>query len=116
MIIAVAKETFPGERRVALVPALVATLKKYGGEVRVETGAGAAAGFTDDAYRAAGAEVYNDRRALFESADVVLQVRTLGANHDQPIVEEVEVGASARSVRIQTKDAPTSTSSTMGWS
>jgi NAD(P) transhydrogenase subunit alpha len=83
MIIAVAKETFPGERRVALVPALVATLKKYGGEVRVETGAGAAAGFTDDAYRAAGAEVYNDRRALFESADVVLQVRTLGANPNE---------------------------------
>ena len=80
MIIAVAKETYPGERRVALVPASVAALKKLGGEVRVEAGAGAAAGFPDDAYRAAGAEIVADRRQLFEAADVVLQVRTLGAN------------------------------------
>ena len=80
MIIAVAKETYPGERRVALVPASIATLKKLGGEVRIETGAGVAAGFTDDAYRTAGTEVVTDRRALFAAADVVLQVRTLGAN------------------------------------
>lgn len=80
MIIAVPKETYPGERRVALVPASIAALKKLGGEVRIEAGAGTAAGFTDDAYRAAGAEIVGDRRQLFESADVVLQVRTLGAN------------------------------------
>ena len=82
MIIAVAKETFPGERRVALVPASIAALKKLGSEVRVEAGAGTAAGFTDDAYRAAGAEIVGDRRQLFDAADVVLQVRTLGANPD----------------------------------
>lgn len=82
MIIAVAKETFPGERRVALVPALVASLKKLGGDVRVESGAGVAAGFTDEAYRTAGAEIVADRRALFEAAEVLLQVRTLGANPD----------------------------------
>ncbi|MGD9635027.1 MAG: Re/Si-specific NAD(P)(+) transhydrogenase subunit alpha [Pirellulales bacterium] len=80
MIIAVAKETYPGERRVALVPASIAALKKLGGAVRLEAGAGVAAGFTDDAYRAAGAEIVADRRALFDAADVVLQVRTLGAN------------------------------------
>jgi len=80
MIIAVTRETFPGERRVALVPALVAALKKIGGEVRVEAGAGVAAGFTDDAYRTAGAEIVADRRQLFDTADVVLQVRTLGTN------------------------------------
>jgi NAD(P) transhydrogenase subunit alpha len=80
MIVAVAKETYPGERRVALVPASLAALKKLGGEVRVETGAGAAAGFTDDAYRAAGAAIVADRRQLFDAAEVVLQVRTLGAN------------------------------------
>lgn len=80
MIIAVPKETFPGERRVALVPASIAALKKLGGEVRVEAGAGTAAGFTDDAYRAVGAAIVGDRRQLFEAADVVLQVRTLGAN------------------------------------
>jgi len=80
MKIAVAKETYPGERRVALVPASVAALKKLGGVVSVESGAGTAAGFPDDAYRAVGAEVATDRRQLFDAADVLLQVRTLGAN------------------------------------
>jgi NAD(P) transhydrogenase subunit alpha len=80
MKIAVAKETYPGERRVALIPASLAALKKRGGEVCVEAGAGTAAGFTDDAYRAAGAEIVADRRQLFDAADVLVQVRTLGAN------------------------------------
>lgn len=80
MIIAVAKETFPGERRVALVPSSVAPLLKGGGRVLIEQGAGVAAGFDDDAYRAAGAEIVADRRELFQSADVLLQVRGLGAN------------------------------------
>jgi NAD(P) transhydrogenase subunit alpha len=80
MIIAIVKETYPGERRVALVPVSIPALKKLGGDVRVETGAGVAAGFTDEAYQAAGATMVADRRQLFEAADVVLQVRTLGAN------------------------------------
>jgi NAD(P) transhydrogenase subunit alpha len=80
MIIAVAKETYPGERRVALVPASVPPLIKTGGRVVVQSGAGIAAGFTDDAYRQAGAEVIGDRRQLLQSADVLLQVRGLGAN------------------------------------
>jgi H+-translocating NAD(P) transhydrogenase subunit alpha len=80
MNIAVPKETYPGERRVALVPASVPLLTKSGSRVQIEVGAGASAGFTDDAYKTAGAEVVADRRRLFESADVVLQVRGLGAN------------------------------------
>ena len=80
MIIAVPKETYPGERRVALVPASVPPLVKSGMRVQIESGAGVPAGFTDDAYRAAGAEVVTDRRQLFQSADIVLQVRGLGAN------------------------------------
>ena len=80
MIIAVPKETFPGERRVALVPASVPALAKSGVRVQIEAGAGVSAGFTDDAYRAAGAEVVGDRRQLLQSADIVLQVRGLGAN------------------------------------
>jgi proton-translocating NAD(P)+ transhydrogenase subunit alpha len=80
MLVAVAKETFPGERRVALVPALVPTLTKIGCRVQVEAGAGTAAGFLDDAYRQQGAEIATDRRQLIQSADVLLQVRTLGAN------------------------------------
>ena len=75
MIVSVSKETFKGERRVALVPALVAPLKKLGCEVRVEAGAGVAACFPDDAYRSAGATVFDDRGALLEAADVLLAVR-----------------------------------------
>jgi NAD(P) transhydrogenase subunit alpha len=80
MIIAVPKETFPGERRVAIVPAAVPAVVKNGLSVHVETEAGSAAGYTDEAYRAAGAEIVHDRRQLFQSGDVVLQVRGLGAN------------------------------------
>jgi NAD(P) transhydrogenase subunit alpha len=80
MLIGVPKETYPGERRVALVPASVATLVKSGARVQVEAGAGTAAGFTDESYRTAGADIVADRRQLFQSADVVLQVRGLGAN------------------------------------
>ncbi len=80
MIIAVPKETYPGERRVALVPASVTALVKRGARVEIEAGAGVAAGFTDDAYREAGAEIVADRSQLFQSADVLLQVRGLGAN------------------------------------
>jgi proton-translocating NAD(P)+ transhydrogenase subunit alpha len=80
MIISVPKETFPGERRVALVPASVPPLIKSGVRVQIESDAGAAAGFTNDAYRESGAEVIADRRQLFQSADIVLQVRGLGAN------------------------------------
>jgi NAD(P) transhydrogenase subunit alpha len=80
MIISVPKETYPGERRVALVPASVPPLVKSGSRVQVEGGAGTAAGFTDDAYREAGAEIVADRRQLLQAADVVLQVRGLGAN------------------------------------
>jgi proton-translocating NAD(P)+ transhydrogenase subunit alpha len=80
MRISVPKETYPGERRVALVPASVAALAKIGCQVQIEAGAGANAGFTDDAFRRAGAEIIADRRELFASADVVVQVRGLGAN------------------------------------
>ncbi|MCC7474371.1 MAG: Re/Si-specific NAD(P)(+) transhydrogenase subunit alpha [Pirellulales bacterium] len=80
MIISVPKETYPGERRVALVPSSIPPLIKGGHRVLVEAGAGESAGSLDEAYRQAGAEVVADRRQLFESADVVLQVRGLGAN------------------------------------
>ena len=79
MNVAVARETYPGERRVALVPAMVSALTKTGCHVQVEAGAGAAACLSDDAYRAAGAEIVADRHQLFQAADVVVQVRSLGA-------------------------------------
>ncbi len=76
MKVAVLKETFPGERRVAIVPAAVPALVKAGLEVAVETGAGLAAGFPDDAYAAAGAAVVPREDAF--SADCLLTVRTCG--------------------------------------
>lgn len=80
MIIAVPKETYPAERRVALIPASIPPLVKSGTKVQVEAGAGLPAGFTDKAYQEAGAEVLADRRHLFQSADIIFQVRGLGAN------------------------------------
>jgi NAD(P) transhydrogenase subunit alpha len=75
MTIGVPKETAAGETRVALTPAAGAALIKSKLEVRVERGAGAAAGFLDDAYVAKGIKVV-ERAEVFGSADALLQVRS----------------------------------------
>lgn len=74
MKVAVPKEVFDGETRVALIPALVETLRKQGHEVHVESGAGALAWFGDDQYRQAGATVVDDPIELYRSADVVFKI------------------------------------------
>jgi NAD(P) transhydrogenase subunit alpha len=79
MLVAVLKETFPGEKRVALIPAEVTRLTKRKCEVIVEAGAGAAAGFLDAMYEAKGARVGSRADALAK-AEVVVCVRALGAN------------------------------------
>lgn len=79
MIVGIPRETFPGETRVALIPADVPALKKTGLEVLVEAGAGVEAGFTDAAYQERGARLVS-RGEVFASADMVLQVRAGGAN------------------------------------
>ena len=81
--IGVPKETFPGERRVALVPGSLAALKKLGAEVLVESGAGEQAGFLDESYNSAGATIVSDRDQLFGDADIICQVRAAVANPDQ---------------------------------
>ncbi len=80
MHVAILKETFPGERRVAMVPAVIPSLVDQGIHVQVESGAGAAAGFADDAYQQKKAEICTSREQLFQTADVVVMVRALGAN------------------------------------
>lgn len=80
MKIGVPRETFPNERRVALIPDSVAQLAKVGHEVVVQAGAGAQAGFPDDAYQQKGATVLPDRAAVFGAAEALFQVRGLGAN------------------------------------
>jgi len=82
MIVGTVKETFPGERRVALVPALITPLTKAGFEVMIESGAGVEAGYPDSAYEEKGVKV-GSRADVFGKADVVLQVRGLGANPEQ---------------------------------
>ena len=74
MRIGVAVEQFPGERRVALVPASIAVLKKAGFDVLIERGAGERAGFPDSAYQEKGAQIAASRADVF-GADVLLQVR-----------------------------------------
>ncbi len=81
MLLAVLRETFPGERRVALIPSTVASLVKSGLHVIVERGAGDAAGFLDTKYVEAGAQIAANRNDAF-AADCLVQVRTLGANPD----------------------------------
>jgi NAD(P) transhydrogenase subunit alpha len=80
MIIGVPKETFPGERRVALVPAVVPALVKAGGEVLVERGAGEGAGYPDSLYADKGARTGATRHDVFGSADALVQVLGHGAN------------------------------------
>ena len=81
-VVGVPAETFPDERRVALAPANVAVLKKADVDVIIQTGAGTPAGYADDEYVAAGAELVADRDEIFNRADIILQVRTAGANPD----------------------------------
>ncbi|GAB6164070.1 Re/Si-specific NAD(P)(+) transhydrogenase subunit alpha [Thermostilla marina] len=73
MIVGILKETFPGERRTALIPAQVPALTKAGFTVRVERGAGTAAGFPDEEYQEKGAELVDRSEVL--AADILLAIR-----------------------------------------
>lgn len=79
MKIGVPRETVPGERRVALVPAHVPSLTKAGLEVVVEAGAGNPSGYSDGEYTERGAEIVDDARS---AADVLLTVRSAAAAGD----------------------------------
>jgi NAD(P) transhydrogenase subunit alpha len=78
-VIGVPRETFAGEKRVATAPEVVEKLIKLGFKVAVQSGAGDAANFSDDAYKAAGAQVIGDAAGLWAAADVVFKVRAPGA-------------------------------------
>jgi NAD(P) transhydrogenase subunit alpha len=74
-VIGVPRETAAGEKRVATVPEVVEKLVKLGFRLRVQSGAGEAANFSDDTYRAAGAEIAADAAALWSASDIVFKVR-----------------------------------------
>ncbi len=80
MIVGVPKESYPGERRVALVPVIIPNLAKAGIEVIVETGAGEQAGYPNAAYVEKGAKIVPDRATVFATADIVAQVLCYGSN------------------------------------
>jgi NAD(P) transhydrogenase subunit alpha len=80
MIVGVPRESFPGERRVAMVPAVIPSLTKAGLEVVVEAGAGKEAGYLDTEYAAKGAKILRTRAEVFAAADIVVQVLCYGSN------------------------------------
>jgi NAD(P) transhydrogenase subunit alpha len=80
MTVGVPRESYPGERRVALVPSVVANLKKVGLDVVVEQNAGLEAGYPDAEYTAKGAKVAPDRAEVFRTADIIVQVLCYGSN------------------------------------
>jgi len=80
VIVGVPKESYPGERRVALVPVVVPNLAKAGLEVVIESGAGEAAGYPDALYAEKGAKILPDRAAVFSAADIIVQVLCYGSN------------------------------------
>ena len=79
MRIGVPKELAAGEKRVATVPDVVEKLVKLGFTVSVESGAGDAANFADDTYRAAGADIVPSAAELWAGADIVFKVRAPSA-------------------------------------
>jgi NAD(P) transhydrogenase subunit alpha len=80
VVVGVPKETFPGERRVALAPSVIPNLTKAGFEVVIEAGAGREAGFPDTTYSEKGANILAARADVFGAADIVLQVLCYGSN------------------------------------
>lgn len=96
MIVGVPKEIYPGERRVALVPAVIPNLKKAGLEVHAEAGGGLQAGYPDSEYAARGAKLVTSRAEIFQSADIIVQFLCHGANdkngsEDLPLMRKGQV-------------------------
>jgi NAD(P) transhydrogenase subunit alpha len=80
MIVGVPRESFPGERRVALTPVVLPTLAKAGLQVVLEAGAGTEAGYPDADYVSKGAKILPERAEVFRTADIITQVLCYGSN------------------------------------
>ena len=89
MLIGVAKETWPGEVRSALVPANATKLIKSGFSISMESGAGQAAGFTDQQFTDAGVSIVSSRAEVMAAADIFLAVR----KPDTSEVDQLKSGA-----------------------
>ena len=75
MRIVIPRESVAGEHRTSATPETVKKMIRLGADVAIESGAGAAVGFTDSVYTELGAEIVTDRAALLGSADMVLRLR-----------------------------------------
>ncbi len=96
MIIGVPRETYPGERRVALVPLVIPGLIKAGFEVTIEANAGLQAGYPDAQYVEKGAQIISSRADLFGKPDIILQILCYGSNDvtgkdDLPLLHKDQV-------------------------
>ncbi|HTS12462.1 MAG TPA: NAD(P) transhydrogenase subunit alpha [Candidatus Limnocylindrales bacterium] len=80
MIVGVPRESFPGERRVSMVPSVIPMLKKAGLDVVVEKNAGIEAGYPDGEYTAKGGKILGSRAEVFGTADIIVQVLCNGSN------------------------------------
>ncbi len=84
MIISVPKESFAGEKRVALTPDVAPRIAKLGYVLRIERGAGAAAGFADADYEQAGVAP-TDAVAIWRDTDIIMKVRPVSAEEADKI-------------------------------
>jgi NAD(P) transhydrogenase subunit alpha len=80
MLVGIVKETFPGERRVALVPSIIPALANAGCQVLLQSGAGDEAGYPDRQYAEQGGRIAGSRADVFGQADALVQVMGYGAN------------------------------------
>ena len=93
MKIVAPRETRPGERRVALVPESCKKLAQAGFAVSIESGAGDAAGYPDEAYREAGATVETNPAELLGAADIVLRINAPADAADRTEIQWMRPGA-----------------------
>lgn len=104
--IGIPKESFPGERRVAITPQNVKLLLKKGfSRVLIERGAGVEAQFTDEAYEQAGAKTV-DRRSVFSESDILLKVRALSIDGPDSEVDAIREGATVISFLYPVQNKP----------
>ena len=96
MIIAVLKETADYERRVALTPSAAQKLTAGGTKIKMEKGAGKAAGFADKEYENAGIEIAEDAAAALKGASLLFKIRAPSAEETKRLPDGLTVIADFR--------------------
>ncbi|KAF2114182.1 NAD(P) transhydrogenase mitochondrial precursor [Lophiotrema nucula] len=106
LTVGIPRESYPGERRVAITPQNVQLLLKKGfSRVLIERGAGVEAQFTDEAYEHAGAKTV-DRRSVFSESDILLKVRSLSIDGADSEVDAIREGATVISFLYPRQNQP----------